>query len=474
MSNRERNRPAAETFRRTVLHHRMIAPGDLVLAACSGGPDSIALFNLLLDLRTELPFDLVLAHFDHGLRPEAEEDQAFVRKAAGDRGIRFMTEKCDVAAFAAENRLGLEEAGRRLRYEFLHRAAAEVGAGVIATGHTMNDQAETVMMRVMRGTGLTGLAGIPPVADYEGRRIIRPLIDVNREGIDAFLKERGLSFRTDGSNFDRRFLRNRVRHDLLPELEKKYGCRPVDNLARLAGLVREEEQVLGELIRSVGAMLIGGVGREAALDAGLLGLMPRPVARRIVREFLREVKGDLAGFSLDDVERIVDLEEDREATIAGGFLFRRERGRIFLKKKRVKAVPFEMSWDGREELYIETADMTFRATELPNPGTELFEFNDAVRAFLDREALTLPFAIRNRLPGDKYRPYGSPGRKKVKEMLRARGIPVGARAGLPVFMSGGEIVWIPGLPAAEKFRIKDGTRTVLLIEAVDVDPIRAC
>ncbi len=466
MSNLERKRPATEIFKSTILAHRMIALGDRVLAACSGGPDSMALLHMLLGLRGELRFELVAGHFNHCLRPEADEDEAFVRREAAGAGIEFLSGKEDVAAYAASNKLGLEEAGRRLRYEFLHRAAAGAGAGVIATGHNMNDQAETVLMRILRGTGLTGLAGIPPVADSEGVRIIRPLLGIGRERIEAFLKEGGHQFRTDHSNFDRRFLRNRVRHDLVPQLEK-LGGRPVESLARLAGLVREEEEGLADVIRSVGGTLIDGRGREAGLDAGLLDLMPRPMARRVVREFLREVKGDLGGFSLEDVERIAGLGDEREATVAGGFLFRREKGRTFLKKKRAAAVRFALSWDGKEELYVGPADLKFRAVEMPNLGTGVYAFDDAVRVFLDRAALAWPLEVRNRLPGDRYRPFNAPGRKKVKEMLRARGISPEKRTGLPVFLSGGEIVWMPGLPAAEKFRVKEDTPTVLLIEIVE-------
>lgn len=453
-----------EIFRRTIESRGMISPGDTVLCACSGGPDSMALFHLLVELKADLRFELAAAHFHHGLRPEADEDETFVRAEVSRCGVRLIAEKGDVAAFASANKMGLEEAGRRLRYEFLRRAAAKAGASKIATGHNMNDQAETVLMRIIRGTGLTGLAGIPPVSEYEDRTIIRPLIEISREEIVAYLRERGLPFRTDRSNLDRRFLRNRVRHELLPEIESRFGGRSTEHLARLAGLVWEEEQVLADFIRSTAGMLITGAGREAGLNAGLLDLLPRPAARRIAREFLREVKGDLGGFSMTDVDRLVGLAEGREAPAAGGFIFRREKGRIALKPKRQASPGFELSWDGRNELRLEAAGAVFRARVMKNPGLERLDFDDRQRAFFDLDAVGLPLAVRNRLPGDRYKPLGSSGRKKVKEMLRARGVPAGDRSDIPVFLSGTDIIWIPGLPTAENFRVRKNSARVLLIE----------
>ena len=424
----------------------------------------MALFYLLLGLRSEIPFGLFLAHFNHGLRPEADEEENFVRETAGRHGVEIFAEKSDVAGYAASSRLGLEEAGRRLRYQFLYRAAVRAGAGRIATGHSLNDQAETVLMRIMRGTGLTGLAGIAPVAEYEDRKIIRPLINISRDEIERYLQEGGYAFRTDNSNLDRRFLRNRVRHELIPELERHFGGNIAGHLARLAGLVREEEQILTELIQSVSSTMISGRGKEAALDAGLLSLLPLPVARRVIREFLKEIKGDLAGFSLDDVDRISSLEEGKETPVSGGFLFRREKQQIFLKKKKAARPGFGLEWDGNGEVRIGETGFVFRGTRISDPGKVEFKFDDKRRAFFDLDRLSFPISIRNAHPGDKYRPLGSPGRKKVNEMMRVRGVPVEERNGMPVFLCQGEIAWVPGLPVADGFKISQDTKTVFMVE----------
>ncbi len=212
-----RRQPAAvrllDKVRKTIERHGLAGTGDKILIACSGGADSTALLEVLLRLRDALSLRLALAHFNHLLRRTAGDDEEFAAEQARRHGLPFYLGREDIRAYAAEAGLNLEEAGRERRYEFLRTAAARVGANRIATGHTMTDQAETVILRILRGTGPTGLGGISPSVDG---LIIRPLLDVEREEIEAFLRAEGIRWREDESNRDRRFLRNRVRLDLIP------------------------------------------------------------------------------------------------------------------------------------------------------------------------------------------------------------------------------------------------------------------
>jgi tRNA(Ile)-lysidine synthase len=287
MSKTRRGR-VFQAFKTAILRHGMIAPGDRILAACSGGPDSVALTSLLLKLREEMPLEVSVAHFNHRIRPEAKDDEAFVRELTRSWVLPLIVGSRDVRREARRRKINLEEAARLLRYEFLRRAARKTAATKIATGHTMSDQAETLLMRLFRGTGLPGLAGIEPVSGPAACPVIRPLLGIRREELKAYLLDEGLGFRTDESNLDRRFLRNRIRLGLLPELERDYGLRIVEHLASLSSLVREEDSLLTGIVRALAEEFITRRGGEAALDVRTLSLLPPALARRVLRELDRK------------------------------------------------------------------------------------------------------------------------------------------------------------------------------------------
>ncbi|MEN6312385.1 MAG: tRNA lysidine(34) synthetase TilS [Acidobacteriota bacterium] len=451
-----------QAFRAAVLKSAMIVPGDRVLVACSGGPDSVALASLLLRLREEMPLEISVAHFNHRLRPGAAADEAFVRELTRLWVVPFVSGTKNVRAEARRRKLNLEEAARLLRYEFLRGAALRAGATKIATGHTMNDQAETFLMRLCRGTGLTGLAGIEPVSGPAECPVVRPLLGFRRDALEAYLEEEGLRFRTDPSNLDRKLLRNRVRLGLLPELERNYEPRIVEHLAALASLVREEDALLAGIVRELAEDFIARRGREISLDVRTLSLLPPALARRVAREFIRELKGDLRSITAGDIEAVLGLRDGGEKTVRKGLVLRREKGRLFRFQVKAPARSFEKSWDGRGEIRIGGA--VFSGTRLAGGQGAPVKGDDGRRAVVDASKLRFPLTVRGRRPGDLYRPLGAPGRKKIKEILRAKGIPRDDRDRLPVFLSAGEIVWVPGLPVGEAFKVDAGTRRLFRIE----------
>jgi tRNA(Ile)-lysidine synthase len=460
-------RPAEQllqTLLASVRKQGTIVAGVRVLAACSGGPDSVALVALLLKLREEMPLEIHVAHFNHRLRDEAGEDERFVRALAGRWTLPFVSESADVRSHAAKKKLNLEEAGRDLRYDFLRRAAAGAGATKIATGHTMTDQAETVLMRLMRGTGLSGLAGIAPVVAGEPCPVVRPLLGIAGPDLRAWLAAEGIPYREDPSNLDRRFLRNRIRAELLPELGRRYEPRIVAHLARLAGIAREEDELLSAFVGELADEFIIRKGREASLDLKTLPLFLPALARRVVREYLRELQGDLRDISSEDVGSLLSLGEGKELPLRKGLVLRREGGWVGLRKDRTPPKAYEILWDGRGEVVIAAAGMAFRGTRREAAaGRSSFKNDDRTGACLDAARLEFPLVIRNRRPGDLYRPLGAPGRKKLKEILRAKGVPVAGRDRLPVFLSRGEIVWAPGLPVGEKYKVTGTTTSVFSI-----------
>lgn len=451
-------------FRKRAIDGGLIVPGDRVLAAVSGGPDSVALTALLLKLRDEMPLEVRLAHFNHRLRTAADRDERFVRDLARRWVLLLDVGSADVRAAAASRRLNLEEAGRELRYRFLRRAAEAAGATKIATGHTLTDQAETVLMRLMRGSGLPGLAGIAPVLAGSPCPVIRPLLDIPGPDLRAWLTARDMPFREDASNRDPRYLRNRIRLELLPALEARYEPRVVARLARLAALAREDEELLQGFIGELADEFIRRRGRDVLLDLKTLPLVLPALARRVAREFLRRTAGSLRDVSFEDVEALLGLGENKELALRRGLVLRRESGLVGLKTAAPRPTPFETTWTGRGELVLREAGLVVRGSRRSvGISRRPLPKNDRTGADLDAGSLVFPLTIRSRRPGDLYKPIGAPGRKKLKEILRAKRIPASERGALPVFLSNGEIVWVPGLPVSDRHKITADTRSVLAI-----------
>ena len=451
--------------RRTIAERRMARPGETVLVACSGGADSVALLHLLRALAEEIGFSLAVAHFHHGLRPNADLDAAFVRDLAKRSGLPFVFGRRDVRAYAARRRLNLEEAGRILRYEFLKKAAVRTGAVRIATGHTLDDQAETVLIRLFRGSGPRGLAGIAPAGE-EG--IIRPLLGVRRREIEAYLRREKNSFRTDETNRDRRFLRNRIRHKLIPFLEKNFEPAIVPKLGLLAEILREEDDYLEAVARKDGARLISKGGPRPRLNAALLARFHPALARRVVRIFIVALRGDLRRISFEDVERLRRLREGQAAVLPGGLVLIRDGGWIFQRaegsKKSRPAAEFSRRWDGRGTLLLPETGGRFSGRIIQMAKSKNPAFDDSRRCSSDADRLKFPLLVRNRRDGDRYRPFGAPGRKKLKELFREQGVPISERGRRAVFVSDDAIVWVEGLPVAEAFKVGPETRRIFLIE----------
>ena len=289
--------------RRTIRRHGLLPAGARVLVGLSGGSDSVALTRLLLDLAERGEFRVTgLAHLNHGLRPSAGRDEAFCREFAARAGVPIAVEQADVRAHAAQQGVSLEDAARRLRYAFLGRTAAAVGADRVAVGHTQDDQAETVLLRLMRGAGLTGLGGIPPRRDA----IVRPLLEVTRADLRAYLAGCGERWVEDESNEDLDIPRNRVRHRVLAELDRAAGGPTRPAIARAAALVREDALWLDELSQDRFRGLAVEAGGRLELDVHELSQTPPPLRRRVLLEAMRRTAGGRE-IGLEHVEAVLAL-----------------------------------------------------------------------------------------------------------------------------------------------------------------------
>jgi len=419
------------------------------------------LLALLWELRQEWALQLALAHFNHKLRQKADEEEQFVRDVSREYSLPLLVGSQDVRSYARGKSFNLEEAGRKLRYAFLEKSAKEWGASKIATGHTMTDQAETFLMRLLRGSGTRGLGGIYPVV--EGM-VIRPLLQVKREEIEAYLAEQNIFYRIDESNFDRRFFRNRIRLELIPYLREKFDPRIIDHLSQTASILQEEDTLLEKIGKEKAGKAFLRKNDRILLDMRFLSSLPLALRRRILRNFVLEAKGNLRGISFSDVEAVLELGEGKECHLQKDLILRREESFVFLKQKAKPKIEYEQVWKGESILEIEELGLKFKGKKIQHHHSLPHKINDERQAFLDWERLKFPLRVRNRKQGDKYRPLGAPGQKKLKEIMRAKGIPLSERGKRPVFLCGNDIVWVMGLPVSESYKVKKNTDIIFTIK----------
>jgi tRNA(Ile)-lysidine synthase len=438
------------------------ADGRLVVAV-SGGPDSSALLLVLGALAQRRPLSLLAAYYDHRLRgPEAaRQEHEAVCLAARMAGAEVMAGGGDVAALAKAGRLPLEEAARRARYGFLAAAAKEAGATTVAAGHTASDQAETVLMHVIRGSGLTGVAGMHPrsrwpAPGHEDLTLVRPLLGLRREETLAYCRAAGFAPVEDVSNHSPLFLRNRVRSELLPLL-RGYNPRIDDALVRLADAARADLEVLDSLVSHAVSPAPGGV----AIDRDRLRSMAEGLRRHALRSALLRLLGDLQGVSERHVEAAVKLGVGR----AGGGTLDLPRG------VRAQVTPRQLV------LALAPADagaaLPPEGVRLAVPGRALLGGVEAgagpapiegalASVEVDAEAAGDVLVVRPWHPGDRMQPLGMTGTKKLQDLFVDAHVPKTEKGRVPVFEARRGIVWVAGLKLADWARPRRGRPTLVL------------
>jgi tRNA(Ile)-lysidine synthase len=480
----------SERVLRTVRQHALLPPGGRVAVALSGGADSVALVHILRDLETPGEVRVVgLAHFNHQLRgAESDEDESFCRSMAATLGLRLEVGRADVRQLAREQGRSIEDAARGVRYAFLEEAADRLGADVVAVAHSRDDQAETFLLRLIRGSGPRGLAGILPRAG----RIVRPLLDISRADLRQYAAERTLAFRDDSSNADLAIPRNRVRHELLPYLEREFSPGIASVLAREAAIAREDEDRLQtEAIDLAGRIVLtdtkpagpGDSGSAAGrLDrveievAALRSLHPA-LGARVARIGL-SVLAPRRFIGSDHVERFLRFAREARPGAAlslPGQQAVRHGNRVVLgpeppRGPRAVANSFRFPLSIPGEVTIDRSRLdgwaiTAEALDPAGWSGESWPARGPAVA-VAAPLLSLPLAIRQRRAGDRFRPMGLGGRgRKLQDFLVDRKIPRELRDLLPLVVDGDDrIVWVVGESASEDFRVTDPAQGVILLK----------
>jgi tRNA(Ile)-lysidine synthase len=469
-----------------ILRQELIQAGDRVGVAVSGGADSVALLRLLLELRKDLGIVLSVVHLNHQLRgEESEGDEQFVKAFALDHKLEFYGERIAVKPHAQSKHLSLEAAGRELRYGYFHRLLDQNCVDRIATAHSLDDQAETILLRLVRGTGTRGLAGIYPklnilAASLPSRTagaafIVRPLLNTSRKELEAYLGEIAQEWREDSSNLDPRFSRNRVRSGILPWLEENLNPSVRNTLAEAAEVARSEEEYWENQVRDLLPKISVQDSNTPATQLDLPALRELPLA--LQRRVLRAVGAPL-GIHLEfqHVERILQLVNEKSTrgpfSIPGGSVGKSggtNNDRLRFQPENFAASPthsgfaYVLPVPGR--IVVNEIQTAFHATLIPVGAAEGYNPQESAD-LMDARLLARKLQVRNWREGDRFWPAHTKAPRKIKQLLQERRVTGPERKVWPVIVSGDEIVWMRGFPLPAHLRSKNGSSSAVKIQEV--------
>ena len=492
---------------RTARRYSMLRPGDVVGVAVSGGADSTALLLLLDELRDDLGITLKVLHLNHLLRgADSDGDQQFARNLAEARHLEFLSQQVDVAAEARRRHWNLEDAARRFRYACFEGLVENKAVTRVAVAHTADDQAETLLARILRGTGPRGLAAIHPIRGA----IVRPLLETRREALREYLRAKNQKWRQDASNNDLTRDRARLRHDWLPQLERDFGPGVVERLAETSRIAATEESFWTAIVDDRVAALAKRDAREITIAVSDL-LAPLPtilgkatiepgaqaaslaLTRRIIVRLLEQAPGERGRFTSRHIESVTKLAAEgasnQRVHLPHGLTVIRQFDRLCFLRPSAPALgdrhgPTEGSSTATGDPNVPAYEYDVKLPTSSGVGGQVWvcetqtwfrlKLIDAPRmesetsnqdGALDADLLRTPLILRNWRPGDAYRPSGRRSVRKLKEMFLRSRVPARDRTRWPVLTSAGRVAWVQGMPPAAEFAAREKTRKYLVIDA---------
>lgn len=437
----------------------MVDPGDRVVVGLSGGADSVCLLTVLNELKGELNIELFAVHVHHGLRgAEADRDSEFARELSERLEVPFVCVHADVAGYAREHGMSEEEAGRHLRYQILEKERQNRGALKIAVAHHADDQVETVLYNLFRGSGLKGLGGMRPVRD----EVIRPLLSVTRKEILAYLEEKEISYCEDSTNSEMDYIRNRLRHEIIPLIRERVNEGAALNVLQAAKRAAQAdgyfEKKAAAFLEEYGRMERDGKTVTAAGVDGRMLAKEEPIVRQyVIRQMIAAVCGalkDVAAVHVEETEKLLFKQVGRRISLPGGSYALRTYGEVWIKKEETELF-VDKAGSGMEKMPVMTVFPYKKGQEFPKNGyTKWFDY-DKINSTL---------SVRHRETGD-YITLAGGGRKTVKSYMIDEKIPKEERDTILLVADGSHILWIIGYRISEYYKITDDTHTVLQIQA---------
>ncbi|MFH1102842.1 MAG: tRNA lysidine(34) synthetase TilS [Pseudomonadota bacterium] len=472
----------------TITECNMIHKGDTVLVGVSGGPDSVALLHLLYIVSGDIPFTLGVAHLNHSLRPAvSDEDAAFVKLMAESLNLPYFVKKIDPNYWETKEIGSLEEKARECRYAFFKDIAVRHQFNRVALAHHAGDNAELVLMRLIRGSGVLGISGIPPVREDAGGgyRIIRPLIRCTRDEIMDFLNRERLKCVHDASNTDLRFLRNRIRHRLIPFIEASFNKNVEQALNRLADITRSEEEWIHSIMEPIfQSTILTQQGALLTLKINELKSAHPAVLRRILRMGIESVKGNLRRIGFTHIERTVKLikgiHSPKEIHLPDQIRIIMDQSHLTIQKRTLKisvarqkrthrhakgeSVLFQYLLKEPGVLSIEEIGKTLTVRRLTSKKSVDYRNTDGNIAFFDAKKIRFPLTIRNVTPGDRFHPQGLQGTQKVKKYFIDHKVSRADRVLSPILLSQNRIIWLVGHRIDNSVKVDGSTRSVMRVE----------
>ena len=459
--------------------HRLLQSGDRVLVGVSGGVDSLCLFYILFSLRSEFNMELCVCHLNHGFRREAAADMEFVRSLAGQWQVPFYGSYIDVPYYAHKWGWSAQEAARYYRYRVLRKGALQLRANKIALAHHADDQVETVLMNILHGTGLDGLAGMEMARSWRGVKLVRPLLYSTKGQIVDYCREKGLQPVEDVSNYKKVYRRNKIRLELLPYLEKEYNPQLREALLRTSRLAHAENEYLQQKTELVFSSLILEQKKDRlVLHAGKLHRLPLALQRRVLRTAWQVVKPGEFPPGMQHIDNIIELyrqkDTGKELELPGKIkVYNAQSERLVLIKTEEKPdetefLPLPVKVPGRTEipdnLHLFADNVQALQAEIKHPKQLEWPPDKKRQAYLDMDKIELPLTLQKRWEGARFAPLGMEGKsKKLKDYWGDRKIPSQERDVYPLIVSGGDIVWVVGMDISHYYRVTDETRRVLFL-----------
>jgi len=442
----------------------MFDKGDKVIVAFSGGPDSTCLLYILNELKEELGITLVGAHLNHCLRGvESDKDEEYAKTTCENLNIDFYSKKVDVLRISREKNLSCEMAGREIRYEFFEELIVKLKANKVALAHNANDQAETILMRIMRGTGIEGMVGIKPVRDGI---YVRPILKLSRKEIEKYCLINNINPRIDKSNLENIYARNKIRLEIIPYMEKNFNKDIIKTLNRLSNIVKKDNEYLKNVSEKEYKKHCEISHQRVIINDSAFSLH-EAILSRIIRSALLEVNHNLYNFEEVHILSIIELqkhETGKNIMLPQNIIVENSYGNIhiYISIKVDEVNSNEYLLNINEENIIHSLNKVIKIDVIPKQQSMEFTGTDFIKYF-DYDKIIQPIVFRYRKDGDRFMPMGMLGNKKIKDLFIDLKIPKSERNEIPLICFGNDIGWVVGYRVSEKFKVSKDTKNIMQI-----------